>query len=72
MEVYYGTGKKRTAYYVFSKNHDKMQAIEETAKKRKYAKADLKIIPVWTRGNDLFLKPEKSAKEEIAVIRRAK
>lgn len=72
MEIYYGTGKKRTAYYVFPKDYDKTQAIEETAKKRKYAKADLKIIPVWIKGEDLFLEPEKGAKEEIAVIRRVK
>ena len=72
METYNGTGKKKIAYYVFPKDYDKTQAIEETARARKYAKADLKIIPVWTKENDLYLEPIEGAKEEIAVIRRAK
>ena len=72
MEIYYGTGKGKTAYYVFPKNYDKTQAIEETARRRKYAKADLKIIPVWTGDDELYLEPIGGAKEEIAVVRRAK
>ena len=71
MEIYYGTGQ-RIAYYVFPKKYDKAQAIEETARRRKYAKADLKIIPVWTGDDELYLEPVEGTKEEIAVIRRAK
>lgn len=68
MEIYYGI-KRKTAYYVFPKDYDKTEAIEETAKRRKYSKAGLKIIAVCAKDDDLYLEPVTGAEERIAVIR---
>lgn len=70
MEIYKEAGKTGRVYYVFGISVKAEEAIHEGARHRKVSPSRLKTIPVYVKGNELFLERVEGGKLKVAVTGR--
>ncbi len=70
MEIYKGNGESGRVYYVFPPATNYRTAIKEAARAGKNGVSKMTTIPVWIKGDDLFLEKTKGARKTIAVVKR--
>ena len=72
MDIFKDAGRTGRVYYVSPYKVDPDKAIAEAAHASKNARHSMQIIPVWVKGDDLYLDKTKGAKKHLAVVRKGK